>query len=351
LLRLAFLTYANLLETDRDGKLHVPLSHSPEWGEGSFDALVEDPTCDLALIRFLCHALLAAIQILDWGGELVGRIRQVQEKLVDYPRADNRLLIGSGKSLSVSHRHHSHLMAIYPLGLLGPDGSNDDRALIQGSLAEIRSRGTGGWTGWSFPWMSVIASRARLGNMWWQMLDTYSNLFIKANTLHVNGDPRIFGLTQFTYEPMTLEVGFGAAAAIMEMLMQSYQGCLRLFASIPDRWHDAFFSNLRAEGAFLVSARLMRRKVLFVIVGSEAGGLCKIWNPFGGPATLEQWEQPAMPPRLLQGRLLQFPTERGRRYLLYPANRRPARQDMMPPFLERVRSDQNFYGLKRFARC
>jgi alpha-L-fucosidase 2 len=349
-LRLAFLTYANLLEPGPDGRLHIPLSYSPEWGEGSFDALVRDPTCDLALIRFLGGAILDSSKILAAEDNLAVRVHSVLEKLADYPQSNSRLLISAGKPLSMSHRHHSHLMAIYPLGLLSPDNGDQERLLIQESLAEIRSRGTGAWTGWSFPWMSLIASRAGYGNMAWQMLDVYANLFIKANTLHVNGDPRRFGLTQFTYEPMTLEAGFGASAAIMEMLLQSHQGRIRVFPSIPDRWHEAFFSGLRAQGAFLVTAKLAHGKVRFVMIESEAGIACEMQNPFGGPATVEELGKAGARPAQVEGRVLHFPTERGTRYLLYRANARPGGDEMTPPVFRRTRMDRNFYGLKRFAR-
>lgn len=349
-LRLAFLTYANLLETGPDGKLHVPLSYSPEWGDGALESLVQDPTCDLALIRFLGGAILESGRIVGVERELMVRVQSVLEKLSDYPQSENRLFVSANQPLTASHRHHSHLMAIYPLGLLSPDGSEQDRRLIEASMAEISSRGTGAWTGWAFPWMSLIASRARYGNMAWQMLDVYQNMFIKANTFHVNGDPRRFGLSQFTYEPMTLEAGFGAAAAVMEMLLQSHHGRIRLFPSVPDRWHAAAFSDLRAEGAFLVTAKLEQCKVPFVIVASEAGSTCEIWNPFAGPATLEELGQVGIPARQLEGQVLRFNTERGKRYLLYPADRRPLDQDLAAPVFDRSKTDRNFYGLTRFAR-
>ncbi|NWG14352.1 MAG: glycoside hydrolase N-terminal domain-containing protein [Acidobacteria bacterium] len=349
-LRLAFLTYANLLEPGPDGRLHIPLSHSPEWGEGSMDALVMDPACDVALIRFLGGAILESTRILGLEDSLTGRVKSVLEGLIDYPRANGSLLISAGKPLTSSHRHHSHLMAIHPLGLLTAEGSEAERLLIQESIAEIRNHGTGAWTGWSFPWMSLIASRAGNGNMAWLMLDLYANLFIKPNTLHVNGDPRMFGLSRFTYEPTTLEAGFGAAAAVMEMLLQSHHGRIRLFPTIPDRWHDAFFSDLRAEGAFLVTARLERGKVRFALITSEAGGPCEVWNPFGGPAVLEELDGKGKYDTRLEGRILRFSTERGRRYLLYPDGRRPNNGEMSRPLPVRTDRERHFYGLKRLAR-
>ena len=351
IMRLAFLTYANLLEPGDDGKLHIPLSYSPEWGEGGFGAYCKDPNCDLALIRFLANAILESNEILGTTDSLTGRVNEVLDGLVDYLQSNNRLLISAGASLSHSHRHHSHLMAIHPLGLLTVEGTGAERALIRGSLHEIRVKGTGEWTGWAFPWMSLIASRAGYGNMAWRMLDLYADSFITPNTFHINGDPRVFGVSLFEYDPMTLEAGFGASAAIMEMVIQSYGGCIRLFPTVPDRWHDAHFAGLRAEGAFLVTSKLVDGEVPFVTITSEAGRPCRLRNPFGGKdAELIPAGSSSNEPIILKGEALSFDTEPGGQYLLYPAGRKPAEEDLKPVVFSRTVNEVNFYGLKRLPR-
>jgi len=352
IMRLAFLTYANLLEPGPDGKLHLPLSNSPEWGEGGFSAFCKDPTCDLELIQFLGRAILHANTVLGVEDALTPRVREVLKNVVPVPRRGNRLMVSAGVGMTHSHRHHSHLMGIHPLGVRNVDDGKADRDLIRGSLAEIWLKGTGEWTGWAFPWMSCIASRARLGNMAWQMLDMYANAFIKPNTFHVNGDPRMFGLSRFTYEPMTLEAGFASAAAIMEMLIQSYAGRIRLFPSMPDRWHDAYFADLRCEGAFLVTAKLVQREVRFALITSEVGGRCSVVNPFAGPGELVRVDKDGKvaAPTKLSGDVLGFDTQSGGRYLLFPAGKRPNAADMTPVKFTRTGPERNFFGLKRHPR-
>jgi alpha-L-fucosidase 2 len=355
LMQLAFLTYANLLEPGEDGKLHVPLSHSPEWGEGKFEAYCKDPNVDIALIRFLGQSILESHEILGSTDPVVDRAREVLENLVGYVREGNRLLVSENTPLSHSHRHFSHLMAIHPLGLLTIDGTEEERDLIRGSLREIRVKGTGEWTGWSYPWMSLIASRAGLGNTAWQMLDVYCNSFISPNTFQTNGDPRLFGLSQWDYEPMTLEAGFGAAAAVMEMLLQSYNGCIRLFPSIPDRWHDAYFRDLRAEGAFVVTAKLENDRVRFVRIRSEKGGSCKVKNPFTGrKAEMARFaaggSELTGKLKVLSGDVLSFETSSGGDYLLFPKGARPTETEMNPTTFTRSVLERNFYGKKLRAR-
>ena len=84
-----------------------------------------------------------------------------------------------------------------------------------------------------------------------------------------------------TYKPFTLEGNFAFAAGVQEMLLQSHTGVIRVFPAIPDAWNNAAFSSLRAEGAFLISAKKEDGKVISVTVHSEKGGVLKLENPFG----------------------------------------------------------------------
>ena len=45
------------------------------------------------------------------------------------------------------------------------------------------------------------------------------------------------------------------ARALQDILLQSWGGTIRIFPGVPESWKDVTFHNLRAEGAFLVSAQ------------------------------------------------------------------------------------------------
>jgi alpha-L-fucosidase 2 len=76
-----------------------------------------------------------------------------------------------------------------------------------------------------------------------------------------------------------IETCGGITAGINEMLLQSYEGVLRLFPCWPMK-RDAQFANLRAWGAFLVSAELREGVVQGVRLVSEKGGDCTVMNPW-----------------------------------------------------------------------
>jgi hypothetical protein len=70
-------------------------------------------------------------------------------------------------------------------------------------------------------------------------------------------------------------------STIAEMLLQSFQGKVRVFADWPPA-ADARFGDLRAYGAFLVSSRLQGGVVQYVRIASERGGSVVLVNPWPG---------------------------------------------------------------------
>jgi hypothetical protein len=69
--------------------------------------------------------------------------------------------------------------------------------------------------------------------------------------------------------------------AINEMLMQSYEGIIRLFP-VWRKDQNARFGSLRAVGAFLVSARLKDGIIGDVKIVSDKGRTCTVENPWPG---------------------------------------------------------------------
>lgn len=64
------------------------------------------------------------------------------------------------------------------------------------------------------------------------------------------------------------------------MLLQSHTGVIKVFPAIPESWQNASFRNMRAMGAFLITASYKDGKVEYIKVQSEKGGKLKIFNPF-----------------------------------------------------------------------
>lgn len=68
---------------------------------------------------------------------------------------------------------------------------------------------------------------------------------------------------------------------INEMLLQSYEGVIRIFPNW-DHTKDASFNKLRAYGAFVISSHLQNGRIEYVNVHSEKGRTCVMENPWPG---------------------------------------------------------------------
>lgn len=72
-------------------------------------------------------------------------------------------------------------------------------------------------------------------------------------------------------------------SCINEMLLQGYEGVIRVFPVWPKE-KAAKYTNLRAHGAFLVSSSCKNGEIEYVTIFSEKGRTCKIENPWGNAA-------------------------------------------------------------------
>ncbi len=98
-------------------------------------------------------------------------------------------------------------------------------------------------------------------------------------------------------------------ATIQEMLLQSFQGRVRVFANWPAGM-DARFGDLRAFGAFLVSSDVRAGAVQYVRILSERGQPLTLVNPWPSATTLRLWRD-GKDAGTLTGTELSIPTSAG----------------------------------------
>ena len=157
-----------------------------------------------------------------------------------------------------------------------------NQQVITNTIRNLEKNGTDWWCGYSFSWMGSLYARAFDGEKAAKVLRTFATCFCLPNSFHVNGDQSGSGKSKFTYRPFTLEGNFAFAAGLQEMLLQSHTGVIHIFPAIPKSWGNAEFHDLRAQGAFLITAKMKEGKVAHVQVMAEKGGILRLLNPFQG---------------------------------------------------------------------
>lgn len=267
---------------EKNGKLYLPLSSSPEYNDAETTAFIDGwSNNDLMLCRYGFETMLKYGKILDVD---VDKYKIALTKL-DLPYQDKNgvfYLDGNGNYVEETHRHHSNLMAIYPLRTFTYEDGKNQRALEQ-NLCRLEKLGTGLWVGFSYPWFAAMSALALSANRALTHLKIFSKCFTADNGFHLNGDFKRYGVSLFHYRPFTLESSFCYCDALQEMLIQDHEGVINLFPCIPDDWkgEKISFNNFLARGGMSVSANFDGEKVNRFSISSEQEKIAKIKNVFG----------------------------------------------------------------------
>ena len=254
LLRRSMNFYFHLLKEGEDGKLHLPKTISPEYG--SFRKLtVEDCNYDLFLMQWGIRTLNEICDRLHIDDPDRSRWAEIQSRLPDYPQDETGFLIGKGVRMEHGHRHYSHLMGIYPLHIIDCDIPENREKLITSLRHWFGMEGD--LRGFTFAGAASLAATIGEGEEALRYLHSGMEL-CKPNTFYREAGP-------------VIESPLGMAESLHDMLLQSFGGVIRIFPAVPEEWKDASFQNLRAEGAFLVSAQRKDGKFRFARIESLAG--------------------------------------------------------------------------------
>jgi hypothetical protein len=257
--------YRKMLNPNERGIYELKPMASP-----AFHGLVPRPntTYNLSLLHWLINASLEVSEndpeLMEW--------KEIKSKLTPYPIDKNGLMISSNQSFDMSHRHYSHLIALYPLFQLNPDIIGERELMIK-SVNHWHKIDDGNMLfGFSFTGAASLYAALNMGD------EAYENLcyFLSSDIADLKHSillPNTHYVEQSGRCP-TIETPLSHASAMLELLLQSWGNKIRVFPAVPEKWNEAVFSDLRAQGGFLVSAVRRDGKTQWVSIFSEKGEPC-----------------------------------------------------------------------------
>ena len=237
------LFFYDFLIEGKNGMLVTSPSLSPEntyqMKDGTLGVLCESPTMDTEILLELFRSYIGACQVLERSEEEIAKAEAVMKRFPPLKIGKYGQLLEwmeDYEEPEPGHRHISHLYGLYP-------GTSISKActpeLFEAAYRTLERRleNGGGHTGWSRAW--IIGLWAAFGNG----AKAYENL----NAILCMGTfPNLMDnhpmLDSYVFQ---IDGNFGAAAAMIEMLVKSKENRIELLPAITEETKSGCLSGVR----------------------------------------------------------------------------------------------------------
>jgi len=317
LLRASARFLAAYMKQGEDGKYHVIPTVSPEnWGFTVDLRLNKDCIIDLALAEFALEAAAEAARILGQDAGERARWLEVRRNVAPYPKGRGPFgevwLDVVDAPVEYVYNVPVTLAPVFPAEQVGLDGGPEHLEIARRTARTVRLEG-----GNDLVYQPMI--RARLGMLdleWFKREVRYCRLpngVANDRVRQVGGRYRDTTDFDFMMRMGVWTENLSLPGVLNECLLQSYSGVIRLFPNTQGLGR-ARFRDLRAAGAFLVSAAWDGKTVSGVTIRSEKGARARVVNPWTSEARVIRPRAAEAVATGKGGALIEFDTAPGETY-------------------------------------
>ena len=264
-----YLSFMKQCRKDAAGKILLGPSYSPEHGPMGID----NCPFDIAYVHYTFDAFDRASKELGKDRALAAECLAMKALLADYPVAldpNGRPVVvdWAGCKYKEVAEHNLTVPAspVFPAEQVTWFSPEPVKELFRRTIRDTKHNGNNSHVVFNI-------AKARLSmpeavpdtKAWFKSRELPNGLFVWQG--HQHG----------TFMPESI----GVAAVVTEFLMQSVGDVIRVFPCWPNE-QDAIFTNLRAQGGFLVSAEQKAGKVTKLEITSTVGGTLRLLSPWSG---------------------------------------------------------------------
>ena len=237
------LFFYDFLIEGKNGMLVTSPSLSPEntyqMEDGTLGVLCESPTMDTEILLELFQSYIGACQVLGKSKEEISKAEAVKKRFPPLKIGKYGQLLEwmeDYEEPEPGHRHISHLYGLYPGNSISKECTPELFNAAYRTL-ERRLENGGGHTGWSRAWIIGLWAAFGNGEKAYENLNAILCMGTFPNLM--DNHPMLDGYV------FQIDGNFGAAAAMIEMLVKSKENRIELLPAITEKTKSGCLSGVR----------------------------------------------------------------------------------------------------------
>ena len=297
--------FMDACDLDDKGDLVLGPTVSPEhWTWTKDFARNRNCTFDIAMFRYVFEAAIEGATTLGRDEGLVARWKDALQRLPAYPttQGDKPVVVDVQDAPPITYNIAIPAVPVFPGDVVTWFSPPAEKELFARSIENCHWNGNN-----SSIIMSVARARLSMpGAIDWMRGE------LKART-RPNGTITLNRLGHGINNYGHYTEQFAASMAIGELLLQSVGDVIRVFPAWPKEL-DAVFTELRAQGGFLVSAQQSDGQIKQLSVVSTLGGRLRLLSPWPAAELLRNGETISPSPAPNQRGIVEFESHPGDRF-------------------------------------